>query len=621
MSGFAGMVYADGATSDPNLLERMAAGLRFRGPDATQIWSQPGAGFCFTLLRTGPATQSSAQPCSLDGRVWLLGDVRLDGREDLQRELEQNAESVALNATDEELILRAWRQWHEVGLAKLSGDLSFALWDGAARQLLCVRDLMGLRPFFFASSGEWFFFSNTLEVLRLAPGVSSTLDPQFIGDFLLQEWSSDASRTVYKDIHRLPPGHCLKYTGGGLCVRRYTELPIEEPLFLKPEEYIERFQSLLEQTVRDRLPPGPSAIFLSGGLDSTSVAAVATKIARNSGTSGLLRAYTIDRRPLFQDEEGILASRMARHLGIDIQIVSGASCLPYEGWGEPQLRTPEPTHDPFLALSHLQYRQVSSRARVAFTGYGGDEVLTGQAWPYLVHLLRRWRFGAIGKTFGSYFLKHKRIPPLRGGFRTSLRRWVGHTDPSTEFPPWLEPQFVEQHHLRERWLELQQIPKISHLLHPIGYAGLSSGSSSSMYETEDAAWTGVPVESRAPLLDLRMLCFLLRVPPVPWCMEKELLREAMRGLLPEEIRSRPKTPLPVDPLDTFVENNRWSPLPLPEPPAELRTYVDWQRLGATLRTATGSTLWVGLRPVSLGYWLKALKRMDGLAKMQGRGCK
>ncbi len=175
---------------------------------------------------------------------------------------------------------------------------------------------MGLRPFFFASSGGWFFFSNTLEVLRLAPGVASTLDPQFIGDFLLQEWSSDASRTVYKDIHRLPPGHCLKYSKDGLCVHRYTELPIEEPVLLKqPEEYIEQFQSLLEQSVRDRLPKGPCAVFLSGGLDSTSIAAVATKIARSSGTSGFLRAYTIDSRPLFEDEEGILASRVAAAAG------------------------------------------------------------------------------------------------------------------------------------------------------------------------------------------------------------------------------------------------------------------------------------------------------------------
>jgi asparagine synthase (glutamine-hydrolysing) len=465
---------------------------------------------------------------------------------------------------------------------------------------------MGLRPFFFASSGGWFFFSNTLEVLRLAPGVSSALDSQFIGDFLLQEWSSDASRTVYKDIHRLPPGHCLKYCGEGLRIRRYTELPIEEPLLLeRPEEYIERFQSLLEHAVRDRLPQGPSAVFLSGGLDSTSIAAVATKIARNSGASGFLSAYTIDSRPLFQDDEGILASRMAQHLGIDIQIVSRASCLPYEGWGEPRLRTPEPIHDPFLALNQLQYRQVSSHARVVFAGYGGDDILTGQAWPYLVYLVSQWHFMTITKTFGSYILKHKRIPPLRGGFRTRLRQWMGRTDPSAEFAPWLQPHFVEQYHLRERWHELQRMPKISHPLHPIGYAGLSSDSGSIIFETDDAAWSGVPVESRAPLLDVRMLRFLLRVPPVPWCMEKELLRDAMRGMLPEEIRSRPKTPLPVDPIDYFVKNKRWSPLPLHEPSSEIRAYVDWQKLGATLGTAAGSTLWVGLRPVSLSYWLES----------------
>jgi asparagine synthase (glutamine-hydrolysing) len=604
MSGFAGLICMGAVTPDPHLLERMAKRLGFRGPDASQIWSQPGAGFCFTALRTGPAPQSSEQPCSLDGRVWLLGDVRLDGREELQRELDQLDESVPPNATDEELVLRAWRQWREEGLARLLGDLSFALWDGVARQLLCVRDLIGQRPFFYAHSGEWFCFSNTLEVLRLVPGVSSTLDPQFIGDFLVQEWNSEASRTVYKDIHRLPSGYWLRYSGDGLCVRRYTELRIEEPLWLKrPEEYIERFQSLLDQAVRSRLPQGPSAIFLSGGLDSTSIAAVATKIAGNSETSGLLHAYTVDCRPLFQDEEGILASRVAQHWGLQIQIFWRASCLPYQGWGEPWLRTPEPTHDPFLAVSHLQYRQISSQSRVAFAGYGGDDVLTGQAWPYLMYLLRRWQIGKIAKTFGGYFLKHKRIPPLRGGFRTRLHQWLGRSDPSTEFPPWLEPHFVGQQHLRERWLDLQRLPKTSHPLHPIGYAGLSSESASSMFETDDAAWTGVSVESRAPLLDLRMLRFLLRVPPVPWCMEKELLREAMRGMLPEEIRSRPKTPLPVELLDCFVESRRWSPFPLLQPPAGLRSYVDWQRLAATLRSATGSALWIALRPISLGYWL------------------
>src|SRR5579859_1369422 len=312
MSGFAGFVSPGGDAPDPRLLERMAARLAFRGPDATQIWSRAGAGFCFTLLRTGPAPQASEQPCTLDGRVWLLGDVRLDGREVLRRELEQHDEPIAATATDEALILRAWRQWGEAGLAKLLGDFSFAIWDETARRLWCVRDLIGARSFFYAQSADGFYFSNTLEVVRLGPGVSSELDPQFIGDFLLQEWCEDGARTVYRDIHRLLPGHTLVFSDKGLCIRRYTDFSIEEPLWLnRPEEYVERFQELLLKAVRDRLPRGPSGIFLSGGLDSTSVAAVACKIAKQDRVSGPLLAYTIDCRPMFNDEEGYLASLVA----------------------------------------------------------------------------------------------------------------------------------------------------------------------------------------------------------------------------------------------------------------------------------------------------------------------
>jgi asparagine synthetase B (glutamine-hydrolysing) len=89
MSGFAGMVSAGGKPPDRQLLERMAARLAFRGADGTQISTRPGAGFCFTLLRSGPAAQSLAQPSTLDGRVWLIGDVRLDGSADLRRQIEQ----------------------------------------------------------------------------------------------------------------------------------------------------------------------------------------------------------------------------------------------------------------------------------------------------------------------------------------------------------------------------------------------------------------------------------------------------------------------------------------------------------------------------------------------------
>ena len=605
MSGFAGVVGTGGATPDPRLLKRMAAHLAFRGPDATQIWSRDGTGFCFTLLRTGPAPQSSEQPCTLDGRVWLLGDVRLDGRDEVRRQLEQSGDSITTDVTDEELILHVWRRWGQDGLAKLEGDLSFALWDATERRLWCVRDLMGARPFFYAQSAGTFYFSNTLELLLEAPGVSSDLDQQFIGDFLLQEWCEDVARTVYRDIHRLPPGHLLVYSEAALSVRCYTVFSVEEPLRLKrPEEYVEQFQELLEQAVRDRLPRGPCGIFLSGGLDSTSIAAMACKIAKKDGPRGPLRAYTVDCRPLYDDDEGYLASLVAKKLGIDIEILSGATTLPYEGWEDLLPRTPEPCNDPFLLLSHRQFRRVQGHARVVLSGYGGDDILTGQAWPYLTYLFRRREFGTIVQEFGAYILKHGRIPPLRGGFRTRLRRWMGRKDPLLEFPPWLEPHFVEQQNLRGRRRELQKSPKTEHPWHPIAFAALSSKAWSNVLESEDSGWTGVPVEMRVPLFDQRLLRFLLRVPPVPWCMEKELLRESMRGMLPEEIRARPKTPVPEDSLQLFIESKQWSPVPPPEPAEDIRSFVDWAQLGTTLATAAGSTLWVALRPVSLCYWLK-----------------
>ena len=612
MSGFAGVVCTGGTAPDSHLLERMAARLTFRGPDATCIWSRAEAGFCFTLLRTGPAPQSPEQPCTLDGRVWLIGDVRLDGREDLLCQLEGNDKSIAVEVTDEELILRAWRQWGKDGLAALNGDLSFALWDDDEHRLMCVRDLMGARPFFYAQSGGNFYFSNTLDVILQAPAVSSNLDPQFVGDFLVHEWCEDRTRTVYQDIHRLPPGHTLVYSDGGLSVHSHADFSVEEPLRLKrPEEYVEQFQELLEKAVHDRLPRQPYGIFLSGGLDSTSVAAVACKIAKQDRASGPLRAYTIDCRPMFNDEEGSLASLVAQNLGLDIEILSGASCLPYEGWEDPRLRTPEPCHNPFLFLSHRQYQQVHSHARVVLSGYGGDDILTGQAWPYLTYLIHQRAFGTIARTYGRYILRHRRIPPPRGGFRARLRRWMGRTNPLTEFPPWLEPRFVEQHNLRERRRKLQESPRTIHPLHPIAFAGLSSKFWSSVLESEDAGWTGVPVELRAPLLDRRLLRFLLRVPPVPWCMEKELLREAMRGMLPEQVRARPKTPLPGDLVNGSIVSKKWSPLPLSEPSPELRKFVNWERLGATLATATGSHLWVGMRPISLSYWLKGKAVVNG----------
>jgi asparagine synthase (glutamine-hydrolysing) len=589
----------------------MAQTLVFRGPDGTHITTKPGAGFCFTFLRTGPAPQCPSQPCSLDGRVWLLGDVRLDGRDDLRRKLEQYGDEISRNVTDEELVLRAWHRWREDALPDLMGDYSFALWDAEARQLCCARDLMGSRPFFYAQAGSRLYFSNTLNTIRCAPDVSRALDGHFIGDFLLQGSCADTGLTAFRHIARLPAGHLLRYSKGKLRIERYTSLQLEEPLWLnRSEEYVEQFFSLLRQAVVDRLPDGSVAVLLSGGLDSTCIASMATRCLKERPGSLALRAYTFDCQPLLDDKEGILATRAASHLGIPIRVCYQSESLPFAGFEDSQIM-PEPSGEPYLDLQREQNRRIALHARVVLTGYGGDGVLTGQAWPYLVYLVRARRWWRAAKDFGGYSLKHGRMPPLRAGFRATLHRWMHRPDPMAEYPQWLAPKFENDLLLRERWLDLQQTPQKLHPFYPDAYETLRGGYWPGILECEEAAWHGTHVQSRSPLLDVRIQRFLLRVPPVPMCIDKELLRRAMDGMLPDEIRFRRKTPLAGDPVAQQLKNGSWAPR-LGIPAQSTLQFVDWPRFTASLQNNPISYQAPELRAISLQYWLKGVEKEHGI---------
>lgn len=608
MSGFASMISLDGAPPDRLLLEKMAARLAFRGPDGTHIRTQPGAGFCFTFLRTGPAPQCPSQPCTLDGRTWLLGDIRLDGRDDVRRKLEQHGEELSPEATDEELVLRTWRRWGEEGIAELIGDYAFALWDAEARQLRCWRDLLGARPFFYAQAGGWLYFSNTLDAIRSAPDISDELDSDYISDFLLSEWSQDVVQSAFRDISRLPAGHRLRYARGTPQIRRYISLPIEEPLFLKREgEYVEEFGALLRQAVDERLPRGSAAILLSGGLDSTSIATIAVETAKKSNPRVDLRAFTIDCQPLFDDREAALATCAATHLNIPIEILRHSDWLPFEGWLNAQFITPEPSHEPYWAFYRNLYQRIAEHARVVFNGYGGDGVLTGQTWPYWVFLCREGRILKLARDFGGYFFLNGRFPPLRGGFRSWLSRFLlRNTGEKT--PPWMAQRCADESRLRAASASDQN----RHPWYPEAWSTFEHGYWATIQEREDSAWSGVPLESRAPLLDFRVQRFLLRVPPLPLCIEKQMLRRAMNNSLPDEIRLRRKTPLAGDPLGLQIAKGQWSPLPLPRPSTYITDFVDFARLSEVLARNSVSASWSEVRPLLLNYWLTGIEKGQGI---------
>lgn len=614
MSGFAGTVrlQRDQAArlEDQKVIQVMAAELPAYDRAQAQVWSQDGASLCFAPLKTGPAPQSGVQPVTLDRKIWLLGDVRLDGRQDLISRLAAAGEPCNGESTDEELVLHAWRQWEAGERDKfhtaLAGDFSFVLWQPNERRLTCFRDLMGSRAFFYAIDGLQVCFGNSLRAIQRGPGISLGFDYHHFGDYLLNGWCLDPARTAYERIKRLPAGHTLRASAEGFRIERFSSLPLEEPFRQKrSSEYAEEYLELLTLAVRERLPEQGATVFMSGGLDSTIVAATGVQIAAERGAKGTVRACTADYRPLFDDQESDWAAIAAEHMGVELKVMHGGEYAPF---GDPELlgSLAEPRHEPYLAFFSQQYCELSKRTRVVLTGNGGDDILGGNALPHLLRLARNFRLAEAGGVLASYFFRTGKLPVMRAGIRTRLRRWFLPAEDVEQYPypVWLNPRFEKEFGLRERWQELRMQAQARHPVHPEGYASLGNPLWHTTLENEEIMRGALPMESRAPLLDTRLLRFLLRVPPLPWCSDKYLLRMASKGLLPESVRKRAKTPLPRDPVQVAVESGRWIPKCQEPVSGLLQEMVDVGRLNEALGTRAGSQQWINHHPLSLELWLK-----------------
>ena len=619
MSGFAGIVRMEPtletAEVDRAAIARMAEAIAFRGPDAQQQVSRDGASFAFSLLTTGPAPQAAEQPVTLNGETFFLGEARIDGRDELIAKLKQHGTAIPGSPTDEQLVLHFASRFGTESLPELDGDFSFVLWKPREKKLTAFRDLTGARPFFYSSGNGKFFFSNTLQAVLTDSGVAKReFDIQFIGDFLLGGPHQDPERTVYRDVRRLPAGSLLEWSSSGLSIQRIANLPIEDLVILRDEEVVEEFRRLISQAVRDRLPDGDASIFLSGGLDSTSIAAEIIRLRGRSSSAGLARlhALCVDFQPLFRDEEGRYASLFADAFGVSLQIVHSGERLPFEDWEKTFGQLPEPLMDPYGPLYISYRRQISQKARVVFSGDGGDEALRLQAAPYLRFLSREHGVWTAAGTLFRWCLANGRLPPLGFGIRSGFLRKFGQTLPELEYPPWIAAEFQREGNLPERWREMQARQASPHPFNAKMYEIMNGPTFAEVQEVCEPTWTMVALETRNPFLDRRLCRFLLRIPLLPWAMNKHLIRTAYAGVLPDEILRRPKTPVLQDPLVLQVQAGNWNPLAIENPSKLLHSLVYWPTLLKSLGEASGTSLYVHLRPVAFSYWLNALEKGSGI---------
>src|SRR5262249_41354559 len=162
--------------------------------------------------------------------------------------------------------LHSYHVWGEECVKHLIGDFALAIWDAPKRKLFCARDQLGIKPFYYTQVGKCFVFSNTLNCVRLHPGVSDKLNELAIADFLIFGENRDTSSTSFADVRRLPPAHSLTCSAETLRVDRYWSLPTDKEIwYRRKEEYGEHLKELLRCAVADRLRNYRVGVFLSGG--------------------------------------------------------------------------------------------------------------------------------------------------------------------------------------------------------------------------------------------------------------------------------------------------------------------------------------------------------------------
>jgi asparagine synthase (glutamine-hydrolysing) len=411
---------------------------------------------------------SDAQIAKVGGSCAVFGGV-LDNRADLAASVDFEP---MVDRTDADLLLHAYLGSAESILPKLRGAFGLVLLDAREEVGLCVRDPLGVYPLFTVDVGEELLVSPSIESLLAQPGVSAQVNVPALADHLLHRWP-DPTETYFRSVHRVPPGHALRLTRGDRRLYRHWEpAPLEGPVAWIEEDELASFDEVFERAVMRCLQGSTAGIFLSGGFDSVSVAAVAAAAA---GDHGLQEPWALSL--VFPDpdvDEEDVQTGVAVGLGLRQALVRWDEAVGPRGLIREALdlsaRSPSPLMNLWApAYDRLACEGTSRGCTVILTGTGGDEWL-GVTPLYAADLIRNFDavglYSLIAAQRRSYHLPELQVlwsGLWRFGARPVVVDAIGRTAPGvlrarklhkarTSIPGWLAPDAELRSSIVERAL-------------------------------------------------------------------------------------------------------------------------------------------------------------------------
>ncbi|WP_082006788.1 asparagine synthetase B family protein [Sphingomonas sp. ERG5] len=550
MSAIAGVVFADGRAVEDALLARIVGASARRGFDGVTRWHGGPAG----LIRFAHATTVEAvgevQPfVSRRSDAVMVFDGRIDNRAELIALLGPS-DSPPASAPDGEIALALFDRLGDDFVQRLAGDYAIAIWQQQHRRLLLLRSPFGWRPLIWTFDGHRFGFATEPRGLVLGLGIERRLNEGAIGEFLAARFVTETD-TFWHGVHRLPQGGALAFEGGRVRQWAWHGGPFEDLSQLSLDEHVERFRTLFDQSlIAAARGSGPVTSQLSGGLDSSSVVCRMAELHRDGRIDRPVGAISA-RFPGEPHDETVWSQAVETHAGITAETVGSQ---PFDRdtarqWCADSYQLPlrPNTLDTTVPVCR-QLRQ--DGRRILLTGEGGDDWLNGSFahWPDLLargqwralfrHGAEQWP-DAPAHVIARRTLYPALMPLISARHREALLQ--PHLDFRLDPPDWIRPDWMARIGLEARWRDGIARQGLRGFTQRSRYAVFTHARRHIGYEPVFAYAESQGIETRHPFHDLRLADFfmgasgsLLR----KHNCRKFLLREAMRGTLPELVRTR-----------------------------------------------------------------------------------
>jgi asparagine synthase (glutamine-hydrolysing) len=399
MSGIFGLLQLAGDEVSARQLERMSRALAHLGPDRSEFRCDASAGMGTLLMHVTREDTFDVQPLrDVAAGLTLVGDVRLDNREELATALSIGAETLR-DMADSTLLLAAWKKWRAGCVDHLIGDFVFAVWDAGDKTLTIARDHMGQRHVFYHQGEGFFAFASEIKGLRALPQVPRILLEEKMARHFLRDEPDDPGATDYGGIRAIPGGTVLTLNADGtISTRRYWE-PHADPAHEGRDEayYIETYRKVLAEAVACRLRRAiaPAGLFMGGGFDSGAICALAGPVVSVQG-----RKFIAVSSVMPEDYCGSIQNssrrwcEMCRRVMpyLDMRYVTREG-LDVFTFMEQGFLTGDNRHSPNRYVTHAMFAELAkARARVVMDGHGGDYTVNPRGQNALARMLWKGQF-------------------------------------------------------------------------------------------------------------------------------------------------------------------------------------------------------------------------------------